>query len=140
MDIRQCRRCRKLFDYRGNPNCPACVQQMDQMFVMVRNFLYDNPHADMEAICEASGAEENDVLAWLREGRLIVDSDMTPLLTCVNCRKPIQSGQYCDACAHQMRAQLEQGARQISAPKPESGEKSAKSAPSSGMHVDIRNR
>ena len=107
MEIRQCERCSKLFHYRGNRNCPDCVRELDDIFLKVRNFLDDNPKASVEDVCEAIDADEEDVLGWLREGRLILSRDNNPLLTCQLCRAPIQSGRYCEVCAIKVVGQLE---------------------------------
>ncbi|MDR0671486.1 MAG: hypothetical protein LBF64_04155 [Oscillospiraceae bacterium] len=113
MDIRQCRRCRKLFNYVGHFNCSACVHELDDIFTKVRNYLYDHPQADMASLCEASGAEEEDVLGWLREGRLVLGGDAEAMLVCENCRKPIKTGRYCDTCAAAVRAQLAETAENL---------------------------
>ena len=107
MHVRQCARCAKLFQFRGSLNCPGCVQELDETFTKVRNFLEDNPRANIEDVCQASGAEEDDVLRWLREGRLILTRESTPLLTCQLCLAPIQSGRYCDSCSYKVIGQLE---------------------------------
>jgi predicted amidophosphoribosyltransferase len=111
MNIKQCARCDKLFEYRGNPNCPNCVQELDDIFVKVRNFLYDHPRADADAIHEACGADEEDVLRWLREGRLILSPDSAAALLCQICGEPIRSGRFCESCNAKVINQLENTAQ-----------------------------
>ena len=118
MDIRQCMRCSKLFQYRGSPNCPDCVRALDDTFLEVRHYLEDHPHATIDDVCEACQADENDVLRWLREGRLILSHDSSPLLACQSCRKPIQSGRYCETCAVNVIGQLEATARHLGGERP----------------------
>jgi hypothetical protein len=67
----------------------------------------------MSSLCEASGAEEEDVLGWLREGRLILGGDTAAMLVCENCRKPIKTGRYCDVCAALVRSQLAETAETL---------------------------
>ena len=117
MDIRQCSRCRSLFQYRGNHRCPECVRQVDELFIKVRNYIYEHPVAIMAQIIEATGADEADINTWLREGRLILDKSSTPLIYCEICNKPIVTGRYCDDCAVDMKATLQNGADMISKEK-----------------------
>ncbi len=113
MDIRQCRRCRKLFQYIGNPQCPACVQELDNIFNKVRNYLYDNPRASIEQICDDCGAEESNILGWLREGRLILNDHSAGILPCEGCGASIASGRYCDACAKRVKSDLQSTAQSM---------------------------
>ena len=113
MDIRQCSRCAKLFSYRGNRNCPECVQAVDKLFVDVRNYLDEHPTASIEDICEDCGVEESFLLGWLREGRLIRSTEGVPLIKCQRCGVPIKGGRYCDGCAVSVIHQLEGSAQDI---------------------------
>jgi len=113
MDIRQCARCSKLFHYMGNRNCPECVRALDDIFLEVRNYLDDHPGANMDDVCVACEADEDDVLRWLREGRLILSSESASLLKCQVCGTPIKSGRYCDTCAAKVIGQLESTAQQL---------------------------
>ncbi|MDR3207455.1 MAG: hypothetical protein LBT60_03895 [Oscillospiraceae bacterium] len=114
MNIKQCARCDKLFEYRGNLNCPSCVQELDDIIDKVRNFLYDNPRADTEIICEECGAEEIDILRWLREGRLILTQDNVAMLKCQVCGEPVKSGRFCESCNAKVINQLESTAQHLS--------------------------
>ena len=113
MDIRQCRRCRKIFNYISNPNCPNCVRELDEIFYNVRNYLYEHPKSDVAEICEQTDAEEDEVITWLREGRLILTHPENGLLRCETCDKPIASGRYCEACSNEVKKQLESTARKL---------------------------
>lgn len=113
MDIRQCSRCRSLFQYRGNQMCPECVRQVDELFTKVRNYIYDHPNALMVQIINETGADESEIDMWLREGRLILDRNSTPLIKCELCQKPIVSGHYCDDCAVEMKNTIQSGVEMI---------------------------
>ncbi|MCL2747417.1 MAG: MerR family transcriptional regulator [Oscillospiraceae bacterium] len=113
MNIRQCDRCSKIFNFQGNRRCPACVREVDQSFVDVRNFLDESPKASIEEVCEETGVDEADLLGWLREGRLILSSANVSALLCGRCHAPITSGRYCENCAVWMKATLEDTAHNI---------------------------
>ncbi len=113
MDIRQCSRCRSLFQYRGNHMCPECVRQVDELFTKVRNYIYEHPSALMAQIIGETGAEEADINTWLRDGRLILDKNSAALINCEICQKPIVTGRYCDDCAQEMKNTIQSGADMI---------------------------
>ena len=102
MDLRPCRRCKKIFIYNGNALCPACVQELDDMFVCVRNYIYEHPMDSMAQICENTGVEEAAILQMLREGRLSTSQDHSGLINCEKCGSPVSSGKYCDDCKLEM--------------------------------------
>ena len=118
MDVRTCRRCRKLFQYHGNPNCPDCVHAIDQQFTAVKNYLYDRPGATMDEIVEETGADKANIVRWLREGRLLLAEQGPPLLECEICHVPIRAGRFCDACNVNLRRSLETTMRNMG-PQPE---------------------
>ena len=133
MDIRQCARCSKLYHNRGNPQCPECVHEMDEIFQKVRNFLDVNPKVSIDDICEECGAEEEDILRWLREGRLILSQGGSMLLNCQLCRAPIKSGRYCETCSAKVIDQLESSAQQLT----NSSKKSEKTHDDRKIHLRI---
>ena len=114
MDIRQCERCNTLFQFMGNFKCPACVNELDKIFINVRNYLDEHPSASIEDVCDICEVDEEEVLGWLREGRLLLSSDSIARLTCQGCHMPIQSGRYCEDCASQVVDQLEETAQHFS--------------------------
>ena len=70
MDIRNCKRCNRLFQYNGIKYCPKCVLELDEMFIKVRDYLYENKNANIAEVSEATGVEEKVILEFLRDGRL----------------------------------------------------------------------
>ena len=43
MDVRNCKKCGKLFNFTGEPLCPACAKELESKFFEVRTYIYDNP-------------------------------------------------------------------------------------------------
>ena len=70
MDIRNCRRCDRIYQHRGSKYCPNCMLELDEIFVKVRDYIYDNPNATVLEVSEALDVEENIILEFLKEGRL----------------------------------------------------------------------
>ena len=106
MDVRTCRNCKKMFQYRGKPICPDCAREIDDKFNEVKYYMYDNPSASIDKICEDTGATVEMVTNWLREGRLVVATGSAALISCVKCGKPIASGRMCEGCTQNMSSQI----------------------------------
>ena len=136
MDVRQCKRCRKIFNYTGNPLCHRCVQESDREFTEVRNYIYETPQASLEMVCEATGVDPNDVRRWLKEGRLILHKGGAALINCEKCGAPILTGRLCAQCVSAVQNELS-GAAQTLRPRPEPERQSSKSSKEK-MHTNIR--
>jgi predicted amidophosphoribosyltransferase len=135
MEIRQCRRCRKIFQYYGNPACPDCIRKLDEQFDKVKNYLYDNSHATIQDLCEATGVDEVDLIAWMKEGRLIMSQDAPPLLSCEVCGAPIRSGRFCPQCMGNVRKTVENAAQSMAPKAPAQPEDDGKGMHTKGRHM-----
>ncbi|HWR19217.1 MAG TPA: MerR family transcriptional regulator [Clostridia bacterium] len=100
-DIRQCKMCGKLFHSLGNPLCSECNDEMDRRFIKVRDFIYAHPEASIPEIVEKTEVPEKNILAFLREERLVL-AHATGLLNCERCLSPISSGRFCEDCKNQL--------------------------------------
>ena len=58
MDIRNCRKCGRIFQYSGTGPviCENCKREQEKVFEKVRDYIRDNPGASMNQV-----SEENDV-------------------------------------------------------------------------------
>lgn len=139
MDVRQCRNCRKLFQYRGNPLCPVCVNELDKLFETVRNYIYDNPQSTIDEICNETEVTRATITSWLRDGRLILSAENASLLQCESCGEPIRTGRFCEKCSSNVKSQLESAAQSM-APKQEPKEKKQVDRNNPRMHVDFRKK
>ncbi len=101
-DIRQCKMCGKLFHSLGNPLCNECNDEMDRRFVKVRDFIYAHPEASIAEIVEKTEVPEKNILAFLREERLVLASVSGGIITCERCSRSIASGRFCEECKSQL--------------------------------------
>ncbi len=120
MGIRQCRRCDKLFHDMGKSICPICVTELDEMFTTVRDYLFDHRNASVEEVVENTGAEADDVIEWVREGRLVAGDAKQSFLKCERCGLSISQGRFCAACSAEMMSKLENTASQLRGRQPSS--------------------
>lgn len=108
MDIRNCRRCNKIFQYKGNKYCDSCIGEMDQLFTKVRDYIYDNADANVIEVSQETGVEEEIILEFLREGRLELTSPGMDFL-CERCQEPITTGRYCNKCITEFDREMKRG-------------------------------
>ena len=54
MNVRNCRKCGKIFNYvSGLPICPACRDEAEKKFQVVKKFIRENPRADIREVAAA---------------------------------------------------------------------------------------
>ncbi|MDP4179505.1 MAG: MerR family transcriptional regulator [Bacillota bacterium] len=114
-DVRNCRRCGKVYNYIGNPLCPTCIQADDEDFKRVKEYLYKYPGAAMSKVSEDLEISVDKITRYLREGRLeIVGEEANIVLSCENCGKSIKTGRFCDICQSSLTTSLKKTATDIS--------------------------
>lgn len=103
MDVRNCRKCRKIFNYIAGPQiCPQCRAAMEEKFSEVRKYVYANKGATMPEISEACDVELSQIQAWVREERLVFADDSPIGIGCEICGDQIKTGRYCTKCKTEM--------------------------------------
>lgn len=111
MDIRNCKRCGKLFSSTGSPVCNNCTRQDQEDFDKVRDFLFDHPNSTILEIAKATEVDGKTISRFLKEGRLKSDLILfteEDALTCEKCGTPISSGRFCQKCVETMKAEFSQ--------------------------------
>jgi flagellar operon protein (TIGR03826 family) len=115
MNVRNCRKCGKLFNYMmGMPICPACKDKLEETFQEVKKYIREHRMADIKEVAEACDVEPNQIQQWIREERLEFTADSPVKIPCENCGAMIRSGKYCDKCKRDMTNNLSSA---ISKPK-----------------------
>lgn len=103
MDVRNCRKCRRIFNYVAGPiMCPACREDMEKKFQEVKEYIREHKGAGIQEVAEICEVEVSTIQQWLREERLEVMEGSAMMLNCESCRMPIRSGRYCDKCKYEM--------------------------------------
>jgi flagellar operon protein (TIGR03826 family) len=108
MDIRNCRRCNRIFQYKGSKYCSSCMIEMDDIFIKVRDYIYEHPEANILKVSQETGVEEGIILEFLREGRLELTSPSLDFV-CERCERPIVSGRYCNECIQELDREMKKG-------------------------------
>ena len=108
MDIKNCKHCNRLFQYKSSKYCPTCVIEMDQVFIKVREYIYDNPNSTVVEVSENTGIDTEIIMEFLREGKLEL-KEATMLLECKSCGKAIKTGVMCKECLSRFETEMKKG-------------------------------
>lgn len=108
MDLRNCKMCGRIYQHTNLPYCPSCVVKWEEMFLKVRDYIWDHPKANITEVARETEVDESIVLEFLREGRLELREESIGL-PCERCGAPIRTGRYCDKCAKELEVELKRG-------------------------------
>ena len=99
MDIRNCRNCKRLFNYVSGPMiCQDCKDSMEKRFYDVKEYIRENPKCNIQEVSSAMGVSQHQIRQWVREERLQFAEDSNIALQCEKCGAKIYTGRYCDNC------------------------------------------
>jgi len=102
-EIRNCPRCGKIFTYLGRPICSKCLENEENEFKVVKEYVYDNPGATISEVAQETEVTVEKIMRFLREERLEIKSENSNmLLECERCGRAINSGRFCENCKGQM--------------------------------------
>ncbi|CAK7049931.1 MerR family transcriptional regulator [Tissierella carlieri] len=108
MDIRNCAKCGKIYQYDGFRICHSCRKTGEDEFQKVKEYLYDNPGATISEVEEATGVDSRKIIVFLREGRLEIGEGSNLILECEKCGVSIRTGRFCDKCKNNLQRELGQ--------------------------------
>lgn len=114
-DIRNCKRCGRIFNYIGGIQfCPACRDKDEEDYKRVKEYLYENPKASVSQVSMDLDISVEQIKRYLRDGRLeIVDEAGNLFLECEACGKAIRSGRFCTDCERTLSRDLSTAAEEI---------------------------
>lgn len=125
-NLRNCPKCGRVFAYQGKNLCRKCLEAEEDEYLIVRRYVRDHPGANVFEVAAETGVEEEKILRFLREGRLI-SQGFTSNLECARCGRKISSGKYCEQCLYQLDSEIKGAipgkARQKAEPGPEADRK-----------------
>ena len=107
MNLRNCARCGKMFNYvGGQPICDSCKKAIEEDFQRVKQYIVDNPRAGLKQISDHNKVTPKQIQQWIREERLMFTSDSPIQIQCENCGELIQTGRFCAKCRSSMANNL----------------------------------
>lgn len=120
MDIKNCRRCGKIFNYIAGPVvCPACREKEEETFQEVKKYISENRLASIPEIAKDCGVEVSQIQQWIREERLEFSKDSDLGIPCEKCGTMIRTGRFCEKCKAEMASDLGNTYKKPEAPKAE---------------------
>lgn len=136
-EVMNCEKCGRMFQSVASvKKCGRCRTSDDDLYKVVREYIYDNPGATVPECSEATDVPEKKILKFLREGRLETKGDAM-LINCEKCEEPIASGKFCDKCTQEMTQGLRDVAKQIQESVAPSNEREKKVI-GKGMYTQLR--
>lgn len=109
MDVRNCRKCGRLYNYIGGSYkhlCPQCIEGLEELFQKVKEYIEENPGASMPIVSRDCDVSPQQIETWVREERLVLSDDSPIGISCEQCGKSIHSGRYCTECKNKMSNNL----------------------------------
>lgn len=135
MDVRNCVKCNKIFNYIGGvPICPNCRKNLEEKFKEVKLFIRKNPSAGITEVSEKCETDVKQIRQWIREERLSFSSESAIGIDCELCGKTIRTGRFCDECKTKLGNNLSQAIRK---PEPEKKEETKNTG--TKMHILHKN-
>ncbi|WP_069998883.1 hypothetical protein [Cellulosilyticum sp. I15G10I2] len=114
MEVRVCKRCKKIFQHISGPEiCPKCKQKEEEMFQVIKEYLRNNPGANMTEVSHETEVPVSLIESFLRQGRLEVTPDSPIALSCEGCGAKILTGRLCSKCNSGLMGDLQGAARDI---------------------------
>ena len=103
MNVRNCRKCGKLFNYvSGMAICPACKEESEKKFTEVKEYIREHRGASVNEVARECDVEESQIKQWVREERLEFSTGEGIGIVCEICGIPIPMGRYCEKCKANM--------------------------------------
>lgn len=119
MDVRNCRKCGRLFNYVMGPFiCPRCRDEMESKFQEVKAYIREHPGVGIQEVSEECDVDKSQIYQWLREERLELAEGSMITLNCEGCGRPIKSGKYCEQCKRELTMGFKQAIARPKAAEP----------------------
>ena len=116
MDVRNCKRCGKVYNYNGSAVCATCVKEEQDDFEKVRDYLFAHPNSTTLQVSQDTGIDVKVISRFLKEGRLLSD-DMAlsedEELKCEKCGQSIKTGRFCEQCVQSMKNEFKQATKPV---------------------------
>lgn len=107
MDVKNCRKCGKIFNYLSGPIiCPGCRTAVEEKFQTVKRYIQQHGRATMAEVSEECNVDTGQIQQWIRQERLQFADDSPIRVACESCGKMIGSGRFCPQCKDKMMRNL----------------------------------
>lgn len=109
MEVRTCKQCKRIFNYLTGPSiCPACRDMLEEKFLVVKEYVRDNPKDGINEVAKANEVSVNQIRRWIREERLSFSEDSGIGIDCESCGRMIRSGRLCQSCKDKLLGKVDE--------------------------------
>ena len=116
MNVRNCRKCGKIFNYIVGPAlCASCRDEAEKVYQEVKKFVQEHKGVSIPEVADACNVEPSQIRQWIREERLEFAEDSMIGIACELCGATIKTGRFCEPCKAKMATGLRNA---ISTPAP----------------------
>lgn len=103
MEVRTCKRCKRLFNYlTGSSLCPDCKAKLEEEFQQVKEYVREHPAAGIKEVSEVNEVTPTQIRRWIREERLSFSPESGVGIDCESCGAMIFSGRLCQKCKERL--------------------------------------
>lgn len=109
MDVRNCRKCGRLYNYIGGSYrhlCPQCIADLEELFQEVKQYIEENPGVTTPMVSKQFDIPIQQIETWIREERLCIEEGSAIGISCEKCGATIYSGRYCAECKNKIANNL----------------------------------
>ncbi|KRW90858.1 hypothetical protein SD51_12335 [Alicyclobacillus tengchongensis] len=110
MAIANCKRCGRLYNRVGRDMCQDCIRKEDDVLLDIRQYLKKHPQANIYEVADGTAATYEEIVDFLRDGRLILRDNPNMAYPCERCGTLTQSGRLCANCTQALTQGLGQAA------------------------------
>jgi uncharacterized protein len=108
MEMRNCRKCNKVFVFIRTPICSDCEKSEEAIFETVRTYIKENPLKKIEEVAMETDVSVKRINKYIREGRIDVVNSKAISVSCESCGVPMKKGRYCSKCTMLVKSQMDQ--------------------------------
>jgi predicted amidophosphoribosyltransferase len=100
MPLQKCELCGRAFNSAGAKLCASCADEIDNSYIKVRKYIYQNPDKrSFAAIVEATDVSEKALSYLIDHGRVVVvDAGSGRGVRCKVCGAVTDGGTLCEKC------------------------------------------
>ncbi|CAM4001145.1 TIGR03826 family flagellar region protein [Alkalicoccus chagannorensis] len=99
-ELANCPKCGKVFTKAFRSVCSACHDEVERQFQEVYAFIRkrENRRATMEEVEEGTGVDREQIVTFVREGRILTSQFPGLSYPCESCGAEIREGRLCGSC------------------------------------------
>ncbi len=106
MALSRCEYCGNAFNSFGSKICRNCTKELDEAYLKVRKFIYQNPDkANFALIVENTEVSEKQLTYLIKQGKINIDNKMGIGNRCRACGAETSAGPLCEQCRMKVLAE-----------------------------------